>query len=1265
MMFVYAQNITADVNANNNQNAESEKLFVNAANAERNNDIKNATKLYEEALKSTKSQSLRFMILHRLAVLNAKEKNYLESEKYFRLALKDSNANPAFLCDFAKLYIDRNQLSDAETILKNAILIAPKDRRSLYNLGQVIAQQKDRQIEGLRYLKLALGEKNAYKELAKIYRKLGSQNQADFAEQQAILAKDDSQNHTTNEPANTSPALIEKIKQELMLLEAKELKTVQDKIINDEELNLLTNPPIPKPTETTSLPKTNLTLTQNLPNTTALPTSPQTPPPHTPSPSPQTTTHALPKIADNITSTAPITIIPTPSNEPIPFSFPTPTPFPNPTPNPTPTLTPVPANLPSPTPPIIEKNNGNENNLRLLKRVPEVSFNLTTENHADDAADKSSINFPNKNVVVLPKETGRNVDDSRREAAAEIRLVPYKESSGTWTDRRVDSNVISLTMPNDETVSNISLSVIPNNPNIKNTPKTVNENFVNERWNARMYERDLNNNNSTGRNIPRNNRPESRNDAAKKPNNNPPITNPHETNPNKQNTSQRRTNSTDRNINENQNRYYRAANLPRLEFVDSQNTVRPKNDSEPYLEFRLVSNYLPPQEKHTTHSSAAKTTQPQNTTNKTIDATFSLQQVDQHTKGFEPVKNLHANDDIHNNNIVNENLRNENLIANNFPKEYFPKKQLLKKNSSDKNNGLDSLSDRGLLPEQSFQLDAKKTEVRSLELTNVLRDNVAQNNTVQKSAPETKLQIVLLEDKNLLQNSLLIGNNQMIANEVVEHDVPQIDEFASNQIDDPQSEQKPKQVQSPIAAKVTEQSENNDPSQSQIARQNIEPVDEVKAELKTETDLSRESESESVSVSESANTSNAANLQKDVTQILDKEITPHSLSVIELPITREQSNTTKIIPTIDNIDEKEINVAQIVDDIIAIKIDPEINRNETKIAEDKTENKSENNSDDRNPPIVYENIVTEKLAFVSPAFEKIEIGIFEQDNKDNKNDTDKAYENFEIKNNTISVDQSDLFVSKNVENKVSNSDLRVESEHETEIVIMTPVVTPAIEDSPTSNANNTSKQHLSWGDPMIAARIKVKDNESEVEAVKDKEVSGQGDIVAQNTRDVVGQGEVVGQKEVVKAEAEESAGVEIIAPKRLPNYPPTAPHVMPPVINKEPVNNNNSSNIINKKPDKKPETVAMKIDNDRDITSGRDTKIDLGRNVKDDSDANTDSGFATTKRGKISREEWENYSEIPTEKVLQETINNYHDDDAPGFSSTRSYRQNNPKPIKR
>jgi hypothetical protein len=105
--------------------------------------------------------------------------------------------------------------SVAEPLLKSAALAAPHDRKVLYNLGCTVASQEGRQTEGLRYLKLSLGEKEAYRELAKIYQRQGKENEATFALQHAERIK-------TNQPIpQITDGIQEQLKKELSFYESK------------------------------------------------------------------------------------------------------------------------------------------------------------------------------------------------------------------------------------------------------------------------------------------------------------------------------------------------------------------------------------------------------------------------------------------------------------------------------------------------------------------------------------------------------------------------------------------------------------------------------------------------------------------------------------------------------------------------------------------------------------------------------------------------------------------------------------------------------------------------------------------------------------------------------------------------------------------------------------------------------------------------------------------------------------------------------------
>ncbi|MDR0609198.1 MAG: hypothetical protein LBG58_03735 [Planctomycetaceae bacterium] len=219
---------------NDELNRKAEELFSQGIQAERQEKNTDAKTIYEQCLRLAKENNivrLESPVLHRLAILKAKEQKWTESELYFREAIKRDKENTALLCDFAKLYADQKNYADAETILKNALLITPDHRRTLFNLGHIIALQNDRQTEGLRYLKLAIGDAAAYQELAKIYRQQGNNAQAEFAEQRAsILEKsqtppsaDTLTSPTVTMDDQTKKELVQRVKEELLRLETAEI----------------------------------------------------------------------------------------------------------------------------------------------------------------------------------------------------------------------------------------------------------------------------------------------------------------------------------------------------------------------------------------------------------------------------------------------------------------------------------------------------------------------------------------------------------------------------------------------------------------------------------------------------------------------------------------------------------------------------------------------------------------------------------------------------------------------------------------------------------------------------------------------------------------------------------------------------------------------------------------------------------------------------------------------------------------------------------
>jgi tetratricopeptide (TPR) repeat protein len=188
----FASNVFAQTNRpDHNQQAQCNALFARGADIEKQGDYAGAGFNYAECRELAKIHKLPQMeaaALHRLAVIEARSKKFSKSAEMFRAAAALDKKNVMILCDFAQLYADRRMYDDAETILKNALMMEPNNRKVLYGLGFTIAQQRDREAEGCRYLKLALGEAQGYRELAKIYRTKGNLNQAEYAEQKAVLA---------------------------------------------------------------------------------------------------------------------------------------------------------------------------------------------------------------------------------------------------------------------------------------------------------------------------------------------------------------------------------------------------------------------------------------------------------------------------------------------------------------------------------------------------------------------------------------------------------------------------------------------------------------------------------------------------------------------------------------------------------------------------------------------------------------------------------------------------------------------------------------------------------------------------------------------------------------------------------------------------------------------------------------------------------------------------------------------------------------------
>lgn len=163
---------------------KSNALLLAGIEAESVGDLTEAEKNYllcvefNESYKIPKNSATAY---HRLAVVTAKLKDYERSEKYFREAMKTKPQDTELMCDFAQLLNEQKRYYEAELVLNNARLINPEDPKTLYFLGNVLGSQGHYQL-GLRYLRKSIGEIEALKEIAVIYRKNGEHAIADATE---------------------------------------------------------------------------------------------------------------------------------------------------------------------------------------------------------------------------------------------------------------------------------------------------------------------------------------------------------------------------------------------------------------------------------------------------------------------------------------------------------------------------------------------------------------------------------------------------------------------------------------------------------------------------------------------------------------------------------------------------------------------------------------------------------------------------------------------------------------------------------------------------------------------------------------------------------------------------------------------------------------------------------------------------------------------------------------------------------------------------
>jgi|GEM_PF-5397752 len=102
-----------------------------------------------------------------LAIFRAQRQEYGASEAMFQKSLELSPNDPVTAGTYAQSLRDQKKYAEAERVVRDCIKNNPSDERLQCLLGQSLIYQK-RYSEGLRYLKKAIGEPQAYQELAKV-----------------------------------------------------------------------------------------------------------------------------------------------------------------------------------------------------------------------------------------------------------------------------------------------------------------------------------------------------------------------------------------------------------------------------------------------------------------------------------------------------------------------------------------------------------------------------------------------------------------------------------------------------------------------------------------------------------------------------------------------------------------------------------------------------------------------------------------------------------------------------------------------------------------------------------------------------------------------------------------------------------------------------------------------------------------------------------------------------------------------------------------
>lgn len=177
-------------------------ILADAKEAQQAENFAQAESYYNEYLEKNKRQADSIevaFVYSQLGVLAIRRNDFEAGNRYFEESLRH---NPSDMEVYGKygesLFFHQKNYARAEALFRQAMVSAPDDPRFQLQLGRTLAHQKKYQA-GLRYLKMSLGEQQAYDEMAQIYHQHGDYERAALAMTKAHEVKVGKQRLARNE----------------------------------------------------------------------------------------------------------------------------------------------------------------------------------------------------------------------------------------------------------------------------------------------------------------------------------------------------------------------------------------------------------------------------------------------------------------------------------------------------------------------------------------------------------------------------------------------------------------------------------------------------------------------------------------------------------------------------------------------------------------------------------------------------------------------------------------------------------------------------------------------------------------------------------------------------------------------------------------------------------------------------------------------------------------------------------------------------------